>query len=158
MALDHEFLHLSQWCSSQQFYTIKKHFHTFALTRLRQEVEEWSGNLNCYAETEPDNISFTTKQMALDIERVSMPNQKYFLPQELPISGSMPDTNCPILRTSNNNWKFRMETNCRNVVCVAFQCLNTTLGLVVPYLHPWNLFVKSSSTFIYDQKIAEYKR
>ena len=53
----------------------------------------------------------------------------------IPVSGSMPYSNSTIFRTCYYYGKFRMKAYSRDIVCVAFQCLDTTFGLIVPHLH-----------------------
>ena len=63
----------------------------------------------------------------------------------------MPYTNGPIFRTSNYYWKFWMKTYCRDIVCVAFQSLDTAFGLIVPHLCSQDLSVKAPDHHTYIQ-------
>ena len=52
----------------------------------------------------------------------------------LPVTCLVPDTNSSILRTSDYVGKLGMNTNGSNIICMAFQNLDTTFGFIVPYL------------------------
>lgn len=82
--------------------------------------------------------------------------------KSLPISSCMPYAKSPILWASNYNGKVRMEADSRNIMCMAFKCLNTALCLVIPDLIPRECMSRKlckavKSKFVMNMKKADLR-